>query len=100
MKLRILNITVTPGRLYELNYLKCEVQGDPTPDVWWTNADGSYILNGSGIWFQDNNRTFIIGSGEPRHVQTYYCHARNNLYYVNASYALKLIGRLYMYETF
>ncbi|CAB4018374.1 hemicentin-1, partial [Paramuricea clavata] len=85
---KIVNITASSETLFDDIYLRCEVQGNPSPNVWWTK-NGSYI-QGYNIEFQDNNRTLIITRAVSDDVGTYYCHARNNVYYVNASFVLYL----------
>jgi hypothetical protein len=91
-KLRIVSVKASSNKLDSNISLKCAVQGNPSPDVWWTK-DGSYV-HGYYIRFHDENRTLIIGSALPRDNGTYYCHARTNMSYVNASFALNLICKV------
>ena len=93
---RIVNITASSNLLYHDIYLKCEVQGSPSPDVWWTK-NGSYIRS-YFIRFEDGNRTLVITGAEVKHIGTYYCHARNTFSYANASFVLNLIGRFQLYS--
>ena len=80
---RITNITASSYLLFEDIYLKCEVQGHPSPDVWWTRE--------SVLAFHVANRTLVIRRAKISDIGTYCCHARNNLSYVNASFQLNLI---------
>ena len=89
--LRIVSITANSNRLYHTIRLKCEVQGIPSPYIWWTK-NGSYIESDS-IDFENGNRTLVITGAEVKDIGTYYCHARNSFSYVNASFVLNLIGR-------
>ena len=69
--------------------LKCEDQGNPPANVWWTKS-GSY-LNRTDIYLKNNNRTLVIGNPQPRDNGTYYCHARNTFFYANGSFTLNLL---------
>ncbi|CAB4019199.1 neural cell adhesion molecule L1 isoform X5, partial [Paramuricea clavata] len=85
---RIVDVTASSNTLFDDIYLKCVVQGNPSPNVWWTK-NGRYI-QGYNIEFQDNNRTLIITRAASDDVGTYYCHARNKVSYVNAPFVLNL----------
>ena len=88
-----MNVTASSNKLWNPVYLKCEVQGNPSPDVWWTKG-GSYV-HGDYIQYHDDNRTLVIWSTKPKDNGKYYCHARNNMSYVNASFALNLIRKFF-----
>ena len=86
---RVTNITASSNLLFEDIYLKCEVQGNPLPDVWWTRE--------SIPRFRVANSSLVIHRAEISDIGTYYCHARNNLHYVNVSFDLNLIGRFFTF---
>ena len=90
-----MNVTASSNTLGSDISLKCEVQGNPSPDVWWTK-DGSYV-HGYYIQFEDGNRTLHFRWTDIGDIGTYYCHARNNMSYVNASFALKLISKVFKF---
>jgi hypothetical protein len=91
------DVKASSKTLFDDIYLKCVVQGNPSPNVWWTK-NGSYI-QGYNIEFQDNNRTLIITRAASDDVGTYYCHARNKVSYVNAPFVLNLICKVFIFHS-
>ena len=89
--LTIVNITASSNRLRRPVYLRCEVQGSPVTEVWWTKR-GSVMRDYDDIRSQYKKRTLVFDYTRITDIGTYYCHARNNFSYVNASFALNLIG--------
>ena len=90
---KIVSLTASSNTTNGETYLKCDVLGNPFPDVWWTK-DGSY-LNDDNIRFENQNRTLVIIVAQPSDGGMYYCHARNELSYVNGSFQLNLICKFY-----
>jgi hypothetical protein len=92
---RIVSITGSSDSTNGETYLKCDAQGIPSPDVWWTK-DGS-ILNdsNSNIRLEDRNRTIVIISAQPSDSGMYYCHARNEVSHVQRALVLNLICKFY-----
>jgi hypothetical protein len=67
------------------------VEGNPSPHVWLTK-DNTLLQNGS--------RTLVIRDANIDDEGTYYCHARNNLSYSNASFELNLHGKVFLVNNF
>jgi hypothetical protein len=85
----IVNITASSKQLKGTVRLNCEVQGSPSPHVWWSRN----VSHGSKIYFEKENKTLVIAWARVGDIGTYYCHARNNFSYVNASFELNLIRK-------
>jgi hypothetical protein len=65
------------------------VEGNPSPHVWLTK-DNTLLQNGGG--------TYVIPDANIYNEGTYYCHARNNLSYSNASFELNLHGKVVLLQ--
>jgi hypothetical protein len=91
--LTIVNITASSKQLKGAVRLNCEVQGSPSPHVWWSRN----VSHGSQIYFENENKTLVIDYARVGDIGTYYCHARNNFTYAKSSFELNLIRKFWRY---